>query len=79
MCEGPGREQVTSRDWVLLLVLGTLLLMVAVLVGATVDRVILHNVTAGPPQRLAAAMGGLFAGGLMLFAGMLAWFVRRPK
>ena len=67
----------TRREWIAPAVLGAVLLGAAVLVGVTTDRLILHGVVSAPPQRLAAAMGGLFAGGLVFFAGLITWFIRR--
>lgn len=67
----------TKRELILVVVGGVLLAGVAIGVGVAADRLILERVASGPPQRLAAAMGGLFGGGLVFFAGMIAWFVRR--
>jgi len=71
---------VTRRERAQVVLLAVVLLLVALLVGVVADRIVLRGVANGPPQRLAAAMGGLFTGGLVFFAGMIAWFIRqRPE
>lgn len=65
------------REWLPLAAAGVCLLGAAVLVGVVGDRLILGRVVNQAPERLAAAMGGLFAGGFVFFAGMIGWFIWR--
>ena len=59
----------TWREWVRLVAFVAGLLGAAVLSGVIADRMILGQVENSAPQRLAAAMGGLFAGGLVFSPG----------
>ncbi len=60
------------RRYVRLAIFAAGLGFVAILAGIGADRMILRNVATGPPQRLAAAMGGLFTGGIVLLLGIIA-------